>query len=193
MDNTSEFLQPVKRRRLHGFHYHEGYAYFVTLCCARRTCLFGEIQEGSMRRNALAEMVLSCWANIPAHFPNVELDAFVIMPNHIHGVLCIPADPTTAQVAADHVRPLSGSLSIIVGSFKAAVTRSANRAGIAPKGAIWQRSFHDRIVRNDWELERIRVYIESNPIRWALDRENPAAEGVDPDWPWLSDEGQGNA
>ncbi|MGE5567426.1 MAG: transposase [Rhodospirillales bacterium] len=119
----------------------------------------GEIVEGEMRLSAEGELVVACWNAIPKHYPHVVLDAFVVMPNHIHGVLLF-----TEGGRAGHARPLH----TVVGSFKAAVSKRAGRS-------IWQRSFWEHIIRNDDELNRIRAYIEDNPLRWPDDPERAGA------------------
>ncbi|MBK9124089.1 MAG: hypothetical protein IPM16_13370 [Chloroflexi bacterium] len=78
--------------RLQGYDYTQSGAYFVTICTRDRTCLFGEIADGTMTLNPVGEVVQACWDAIPTHFPTVELDAFVVMPNHVHGILVITDD-----------------------------------------------------------------------------------------------------
>jgi putative transposase len=110
-------------------------AYFVTICARDRECILGQVTEEHMQSSTVGVTVEICWRELPNHFGNVELDAFVIMPNHIHGILLL------TDVMAGHARPLP----TIIGSFKAAVSR---RAGFA----VWQRSYWDRIIRNEQEL-----------------------------------------
>jgi len=94
-----------------------------------------------------------CWREIPGHFPEVTLDAFVVMPNHVRG---------TIMVGAGHARRLP----VIVGSFKAAVSK---RVGIP----VWQRNYYEHVVRGEEDLNRIRDYIDNNPFFWSVDKENP--------------------
>ncbi|MCU1276283.1 MAG: transposase [Bryobacterales bacterium] len=129
----------------------------MTICSLNRKCVFGEIVEGHMGRNSTGDVTAFCWYEISNHFKNVELDAFVTMPNHIHGIPML-----TDAVGAGHARPLP----TIVGSFKSAVSR---RVG----SAVWQRSYWERVIRNQNELNFIRHYIDDNPIRWPADQENP--------------------
>jgi len=117
--------------RLAGYDYSRVGAYFVTLCAVDRKCLFGEIVAGEMRLNQIGTLVASCWGEIPKHFPNVTLDEFVVMPNHLHGILLL------GDAVAGHARPLP----VIVGSFKSAVSRLAGFP-------VWQRSYWDRIIRS---------------------------------------------
>jgi putative transposase len=141
---------PQRRRlRLPLFNYAEARAYFVTICTLQDRSLFGEIHDGSMICNPLGKIVEDCWNKIPMHYSTAELDAFLVMPNHVHGVIVL------GEGRAGHARPLQ----MVVGSFKAAVSRAA-------EFPVWQRSFWDRIVRNDSELDQIRNYVDDNPSRW---------------------------
>ncbi len=118
------------------------------------------------------------WAAIPAHFPNVELDAFVLMPNHLHGIIVIT--PVGAQHAAPlqseagHLNVKPGSLGAIVRSFKSATSKAVHALPDGQATQIWQRNYYEHVIRNERELQAIRRYIELNPIRWELDRDNLA-------------------
>ena len=135
--------------RLAGYDYSRVGAYFVTLCAVDRKCLFGEIVAGEMRLNQIGMLVASCWGEIPKHYPNVTLDEFVVMPNHLHGILLL------GDAVDGHTRPLP----VIVGSFKSAVSRLAGFP-------VWQRSYWDRIIRSEAELNQARRYTRENPSRW---------------------------
>ena len=146
---------PERRRtRLAAYDYAEQGAYFVTVCARDRACVFGSVVGDRIRPSELGVVVLECWRAISGHFPDVELDAFVVMPNHVHGVVIL--------TRAGRARPLP----TVIGSFKAAVSRQAGRP-------VWQRSFHDRIIRGDDELRALRRYVAENPLKWAVDHENP--------------------
>jgi putative transposase len=182
--------QDLHRRRrsirMKGYDYASPGAYLVTICTAERKSLFGEIVADAMCPSALGGVVADCWNEIPAHFPNVRLDAFVLMPNHVHGILIIEgaADSrgTTcrapAQGADSPARrfgvPTARSLPTVVRSFKAAVTKGVRELMGKPDLEIWQRNYHEHVIRNEDSLNEIRRYIQENPLRWALDRENPA-------------------
>lgn len=166
-----------------GFDYTSTGVYFVTICTPHRECLFGEIVDGIMRLNAYGDVVAECWQAIPDHFPHATLDAFVIMPNHVHGIITImrSQQPTreTPPVGAQHVAPLPvnvipGSLGAIVRAFKSAVTKRINILRGTPGAPVWQRGYFDRVVRDETEMQRIRQYIADNPSRWQIGRENPA-------------------
>ena len=161
--------------RLRDFDYASSGAYFVTICTAQRAQLFGEIADGQMVLNDVAQVALETWSAIPEHFSNVSLDEFVVMPNHIQGIVCIERPPVGAQ----HAAPLhsasprfnvdAGSLGAIVRSFKAAVTKRARATSSNPDLHVWQRGFHDHVVRDTSDLERIRTYISVNPLEWHSD------------------------
>ncbi|MBM3585962.1 MAG: transposase [Alphaproteobacteria bacterium] len=137
--------------------------YFVTACSYRRACLFGQVADGVMEPNDFGRIVERCWADLPSHFPEVVLDGFVVMPNHVHGLTGLIPD----RGGARH------TLSDVVGAFKAFSARRINERCRTPSRAIWQRGYHEHVVRRDEALDRIRAYIATNPIRWYLDRENP--------------------
>ncbi len=166
--------------RLKGYDYTHVGAYFVTLCTQNHECLFGEVVDGEMQLNAYGRIVQACWDEIPIHFPNVELDAFVIMPNHIHGIIVLAERPNI--VGARHAVPLrnverfgdpiQGSMPTIIRSFKSAATKRINEMRSAPGTPVWQRNYYEHIIRDEETLNLIRQYIVDNPLNWALDREN---------------------
>ena len=178
--------------RLAGYDYSQPGAYFVTIVTAGRKCLFGAIVEGDMRLSPQGQIAQACWQEIPGHFPHVELGAYVIMPNHVHGIIVLHQPGVTmgdddratmksSPVGAQHAAPLhaernvtSGSIGAIVRSFKSAVTHLIHEqfGGSSP---LWQRNYYEHIIRNDGEWQRIHLYIESNPVLWAQDDENPDA------------------
>ena len=136
-----------------------------------------------MRLSAAGRIARNCWVEIPTHHPGVTLDAFIVMPNHVHGMVILngTTDPegVGAQQAAplhtparrsaairDSVRVMPGSLGAIVRSFKAATAKRINEARNTPAATVWQRNYYDRVIRDDRELHRARRYILSNPDRW---------------------------
>jgi putative transposase len=148
-------LRHRRRLRLRYYDYASSGAYFVTVCTRDRRCTLGEAVQHRVLLSSVGEAVAACWIEIPIHHPSVQLDAFQVMPNHLHGILML-------GVGAGYIRPLQ----TVVGTFKAAVTRRVGRP-------IWQRSYYERVIRGEDELDALREYIEQNPLRWALDRENP--------------------
>jgi len=161
--------------RLKNHDYAEG-RYFVSVCTHERECLFGEIIDGEMRSNEIGRIAYKCWEEIPQHFVNVGMDEFQVMPNHLHGILTIQKP---AAVGTQHVVSLPRrfqemvpkSLSSIIRSYKAAVTRLCRNKGL--HHFLWQSRFHDHIIRNSEDLERIRLYIRNNSLNWSQDDENP--------------------
>lgn len=148
-------------------------AYFVTICVHDRQLLFGQIVNGVVQLSPLGAVAQRCLTDVFGHHAHVRLDVFVVMPNHVHILLWI-VQPGVQQPAPGPQRafavPIAGSLSTLVGTYKAEVSRQAKRAGLAPAGPLWQRNFWDRIVRDDHELHNVRNYIQTNPQRWGLDR-----------------------
>jgi putative transposase len=146
-----------KSPRLPGYDYATAGAYFVTVCTRDRACLFGTVLNDKMRPNEAGRVVVERWSAIPEHFSAIKLDAFVVMPNHLHGILWLSR--------AGHAPPLP----LVVGSFKSATSRAVGQP-------VWQRSFYDRVIRNDSELSALRQYVADNPLKWAVDRQNPARD-----------------
>lgn len=170
--------------RLKEFDYTQPGAYFVTVCTWRRENLFGEVVEGEVRLNERGYIVRECWNEIPEHFLQVDLDAFVVMPNHIHGIIVIKGNDDV--VGATHASPLhrkSGprpkSLGAMVGSFKSATARRIH--GESGETGIWQRNFYERVIRDEKEWDLMRRYIEYNPDNWEQDEENPVRIMVRPE------------
>ena len=158
-----------KPTRLRDYDYSQRGAYFVTICAQHRKCLFGTIVDGQMQLNAISKTVAECWNRIPQHFPSVALGESVIMPNHIHGI--IACDP----VGAGSPRPPKTSpvLGKIIAYFKYQSTKHINQHRNTPGTRIWQRNYHDHIIRDDADLQRIRQYIHDNPMKWELDQLHP--------------------
>jgi REP element-mobilizing transposase RayT len=157
--------------------------------------MFGRCLGEEMALSKFGEIVAACWHDIPRHFQDVELDTFVIMPNHVHGIVVIARDNEGARdnVGATHASPpprprgpKRQSVAAIVGSFKSASTRRINKLRGTPGVAGWQRDYYEHVIRNEDGLNRIREYIFTNPLRWALDRENPGRTGEDDFDRWLA-------
>jgi fatty-acyl-CoA synthase len=176
--------------RLQGYDYTRAGAYFITICAHDRLCLFGEIGQYEVRLSELGRIVEEEWLRTPSLRPTVELDTFVVMPNHFHAVLVLGdagegtarCAPTTQQFG----RMVAGSVGAIVRGFKSAVTNRTNRARTGVTTTVWQRNYYEHIIRDEAALNRIREYVTTNPQRWALDRENPRREGDDEFDTWLA-------
>ncbi len=165
--------------RLKGYDYSQAGAYSITVCTQYRACLFGEIVNGEMRHNDAGRMVHSVWDELPLHYSHVDLDAFVVMPNHVHGIIILT---DTAGVGAG-LKPAPAAkrhgLPEIIRALKTFSARRINESRNAPGTPIWQRNYYEHIIRNDDALNRIRQYIADNPANWETDENNPAMNAGD--------------
>ncbi|MFU8798355.1 MAG: transposase, partial [Gammaproteobacteria bacterium] len=176
--------------RLKDYDYSKEGAYFVTICTHEREYLFGEIVDGVMGLNDAGKVARQCWEDIPNHFPHVVLDVFVIMPNHIHGVVVIknpvggdalfvetdkllggivgaknfsPLHPYRTSIQAKQPRGTSKTIGSIVRGFKIGVTKWMRQN--TPGVPVWQRNYYERLIRNDREMAATREYIVNNPAQ----------------------------
>jgi putative transposase len=179
-----------KQLRLRGYDYRKGGAYFCTMCvhrAHRRKELFAVIHDGALHLNRFGAIVEQCWEEWGHKTEGVILDAFVVMPNHVHLVLLIEAPERSEPFAAQFGRPPAGSLGEHMRAFKSSVTHAISEArGV--RTLVWQPRFYDRIIRDERELENVRRYIADNPTNWLADRCHPqhpefelAWQGTDPD------------
>jgi REP element-mobilizing transposase RayT len=173
--------------RLKEYDYTQPGAYYITLCTKARQCLFGDVVKGEMHLNSLGNIAFTCWQTIPDHLPHVELDVFVIMPNHLHGILVISDTLIRARqcraptIEQNHIpktekfgKPVSGSIPTVIRSYKSAVTKRINAiCNTKYTSLIWQRDLYEHISRDEASVHNIRRYIVENPWRWADDPENP--------------------
>jgi REP-associated tyrosine transposase len=176
--------------RLGGYDYSQPGAYFLTVCVSGKEHLFGEIVEGQMLANERGELVARQWSDLPRHYPEIRLDAFCVMPNHVHGIIEIVAPDVRAiressgqkpraehTVGAIHESPLRRRrmlLPRIIGRFKMNTTKRINQVNGTAGRSVWQRNYYEHIIRNSRELDIIREYISTNPVRWSADPENMA-------------------
>lgn len=166
--------------RLDGYDYSSSGMYFVTICTQNKLCLFGEVKDGEMILNEAGLTAQQCWLDIPLHFPHVILHEFVIMPNHIHGILEITDDAVGANNhSPDNDLPEFKSPSKTIGSiirgFKIGVMKWFKRNDLLTRAnvysplqaqTIWQRNYYEHIIRNEKSYSTIADYIVSNPINW---------------------------
>jgi len=194
--NQNKYNPEIHHRRsirLRGYDYSRAGAYFITICTQNRECLFGEISDGVMVLNDAGKFAQSCWFDIPKHFPNAESDEFVVMPNHIHGIIVITVGANVganaganaganvgANVGANNYSPLrerqsgtSKTIGSIIRGFKIGVTKWFRQ--YTKVHDVWQRNYYEHIIRNYDELTNIREYIIKNPLNWQTDSNNPVA------------------
>jgi len=178
--------------RLKGYDYSQVGGYYLTIVTYGRKILFGDVVGGEIRVNAMGKIAQECWSEIPVHFPNVGVDVFTVMPNHVHGILFIyennPVETNSFPSVGARTRrgtiyraptpkieqfgkPMAGSLPTVIRTFKASVTRRAGRE--LNLSTIWQRNYYEHILRDQADYERIASYILDNPLAWDQDEENP--------------------
>jgi REP element-mobilizing transposase RayT len=179
IDHVMTYTPDIHHRRsirLRGYDYSKEGVYFLTLCTKDRACLFGDIADGKMRLNKAGEIVKKCWNDIPSHFQHVSLDEFIIMPNHIHGIVFVGAnsyspphmDQNTGKEGFSPKRGTAKTIGSVVRGFKIGVTKWM-RFNTSIHDA-WQRNYWEHIVRNEEELNSIREYIQYNPAQWISDK-----------------------
>ena len=186
---------PTDRRRrrrsirLQDYDYSQAGAYYITVCTRNRECLFGNVVNGQMQLYDAGLIVQSVWDRLAQFYNGIELDGFIVMPNHVHGVIVI-----RAAVGAIHESPLPSTtsasaritdrrrmlLSKIVGRFKMVTSKEINLRRGTPGRPVWQRNYYEHIIRDEASLNGIRQYIADNPAQWEFDRENPAARASEP-------------
>jgi putative transposase len=174
--------------RLKGYDYSQAGAYFVTICICNKECLLGDIVDGEMRLSNYGNIAKKCWDDLPNHYSYIGLDAFIIMPNHVHGIIVIdyivgagfkPARFKPALLDNHVVNNRAGlkpapttkyyGLPEIVRAFKTFSSRQINRVRNTPGVPVWQRNYYEHIIRNESELYKIREYIVGNSLNWKDD------------------------
>jgi REP element-mobilizing transposase RayT len=174
-----QFKYRIPSTRLQNWNYGWNGIYFVTICTAGHEQTLGYISKGKMSLSQIGQIAQNFWIEIPRHFEFIELDAFVVMPNHIHGILIIskkddgrydskinPA-PSMSQGQNRYQNQGKNTLSSIIGSYKSIVSRHAH---YIYSGFNWQERFYDNIIRSDTSFDMIRNYIENNPLNWGSDK-----------------------
>jgi REP element-mobilizing transposase RayT len=169
-------IHHLRSIRLPVYDYTSSGAYFITICTHNRQNLFGEIVDGEMILNEYGEIVRDEWLNTGNIRSNIIIDEFVVMPNHVHGILIIgdnrwgvwPYAPTNNGQIQSFKSP-SKTIGSIVCGFKSTITKKINQIRNTPTNPIWQRNYYEHIIRNDDELNHIREYIINNPLQWELD------------------------
>lgn len=194
MKDYRRYRTHTRSRRLQGYDYARAGVYFVTLCTHERICLFGRVVDGEMRLNAAGRIAAEEWVRSAEIRTEVRLDAWVVMPNHVHGLVVIgppDADPGVDCIdphgyrmdggdqdagasgrSSLHPGPSPKSLGSFIAGYKSAVTKRINRMRGTPGAPVWQRNYHDHIVRNERAWRALRRYVAGNPARWDADEDN---------------------
>lgn len=158
-----------KLQRLRNYDYGNNNAYFVTICSQNRLQLFGRIEDSNLLLNDAGEMVSRKFGEIQHFYPDITIDKFVVMPNHLHGILLIGHSGTARGPFP------TMALSDYVQRFKSLTTKLyidgvKNSNFLTFNKKLWQKSFYDRIIRNKAEYQKIWEYIDNNPLKWELDK-----------------------
>ncbi len=171
--------------RLQGYDYSQNGAYFITLCAQDRKSIFGKVVNGEMQLSPFGIIVRDEWLKTSEMRKNIEMDEFMVMPNHFHGIIVIDdfdsartgtlqRTPTRAPTKEEFGKPTSNTIPTIIRGFKSAVTKQINtiqiNAGVynMPE-RIWQKNYYEHVIRNEISLNKIREYIMSNPLNWKED------------------------
>ncbi len=175
--NYNPKIHHRKSMRLKDYDYSQDGYYFVTICVRNKTKYFGEIINGEMILNEIGEIAQKQWLWLAEQYDYVKLDEWIIMLNHLHGILIIENDINPVAVGAGRDLPLQRrqmrkikSLSELIGAFKTTSSKLIHQNGLSE--FQWQRNYYERIIRNEKELDKIRKYIFENPLKWELDRNN---------------------
>lgn len=170
--------------RLKDYDYSRPGAYFLTICTKDRICLFGKDVYGKLMINNYGKIVLGIWNDLNHLYPNVKTDAFVVMPNHVHGIIMVEE-----KVGAIHELPLQNRsqkmgrrqmlIPKMVGRFKMKSSKLINAIRDTRNMSVWQRNHHEHIIRDEGSLNLIRECIKNKALTWNLDRENIDREGED--------------
>lgn len=163
--------------RLPEYDYSKEGAYFVTICAKGRQCIFGEIKDGMMCLSKYGMIIENWWNGLSERYTGVVLDRYVVMPNHLHGIIII----TDGAIRRGEVpSPLRGAkkhtLGQILAYYKYQTTKSINEYDNLPGRKIWQRNYYEHIIRNEKSYDKISQYITENPLYWARDEENPGRQ-----------------
>jgi len=172
--------------RLAEYNYTQPGAYFITIVTWQRECIFADIVGEDIQLSEVGKIAAREWSRLTSRFPFLALDEFVVMPNHVHGIIVVEgrgAAGSSQDIEPEFnpLRPYSprarvipDSLGAIIRAYKSSVALRYHRTRFSSGNPLWQRNYYEHIIRNDAEWERIRLYIQTNPLQWSQDRENPA-------------------
>ncbi|MFA5881379.1 MAG: transposase [Eubacteriales bacterium] len=178
------FVHHRRSIRLKGYDYSKAGYYFITICTKNRETLFGSIENGEMKLNEYGDIVREEWMKSSEIRREIELDYFIIMPDHIHGIVIINETksgvgahghaPLHSHITSQNIKPLHRkpkSISSFVAGFKSIVTKRINILRNCPQMSVWQRGYYEHIVRSEKDLKRIKTYIIENLNKWLDDSE----------------------
>lgn len=173
--------------RLRGYDYTMAGVYFVTICVQGRQCLFGDVTDGVMQWNDAGRIVADTWQWLADQYPHVELDEWVVMPNHLHGIIVITDGRGGSCKGGSRTAPTARKpLGRIIGAFKTVSTKHINIMRATTGCPVWQRNYYEHIIRDEKSLSRIRDYIANNSRQWPFDHDNPAAITLEDKNAWQS-------
>jgi putative transposase len=171
-------MRERKSNRLKGYDYFGSGYYFLTICTKGRREYFGSVDERMMNLSKYGEVVDQSWYELPQHYVNCSLDIFVVMPNHVHGIIVI----NNENIVGNGFKPFpTHGLPEIIRGFKTFSSRKINERIVGNDRFQWQKSFYDHIIRSEKSLNNIREYIQNNPLQWDLDRENALSKNFNLD------------
>lgn len=177
MNNYNPAIHHNRSIRLQGYDYSQDGLYFITICLQNRLHLFGDVVDGNMVFTDAGSIAIQCWMDIPKHFPNTILHQYIIMPNHVHGIIQIlnNASDNITNKKNQFQKIIPRSIGSIVRGFKIGVTkwfRNKFPNEFPRERKIWQRNYYEHIIRNEKSFERISNYISNNPMNWKNDKYN---------------------
>ncbi len=172
-----------KSLRLKGYDYSRPGYYFVTICTHNRESILGEIKNGILSLTTLGKLVEYTWNDLPNHNYYVGLDKFIIMPNHIHGIIIIHENAVNLVGAGSEPAPTNPTtknkyhgLPEIIRQFKTFSARRINKERQMARHPVWQRNYYEHVIQGEKELAQIRKYIQNNPQKWETDKNNPGSK-----------------
>ena len=177
--NKNPLLLNRRSIRLSNYDYSNSGYYFVTICVQNRLCLLGEVKDSKMIPNKTGRMVQKIWDELPDHYPVVTVDAFALMPNHLHGIVALNVGAGHRARPTGHPRGGAPTFSLpdIIHRFKSLTTtlyrKQVQIRGSSPSTTLWQRNYYEHVIRREESLDKIRRYILENPLKWELDEDNP--------------------
>lgn len=174
-NNNSNFIKHHRHSlRINKYNYSLPGAYFITICTYRKENILGYMIDGKIELNVLGKITVREWLKTLQIRKNIQLDEYMVMPNHFHGIIILTDNSkgVLQYAPTNEFRSPSQTIGSIVRGFKSAVTRQIKRLDYPFFYSVWQRNYYEHVIRNENELNLIREYIQNNPLRWQYDREN---------------------